>query len=110
MKNIYRAIIISVILFNLSGCGVSEITRGANSTYIVSAQYGSVNGSFSRATKDALERGNTFCESKGKKFIFVNEVKEGVVGFTPQSSTITFRCDDENLAIENTEKIKKVKI
>ena len=110
MKNIYRAIIISVILFNLSGCGVSEITRGANSTYIVSAQYGSVNGSFARATKDALERGNTFCESKGKKFIFVNEVKEGVVGFTPQSSTITFRCDDQNLAIENTEKIKKVKI
>ena len=110
MKNIYSVIIISVILLNLSGCGVSEITRGANSTYIVSAQYGSVNGSFARATKDALERGNTFCESKGKKFIFLNEVKEGVVGFTPQSSTITFRCDDENLAIENTEKIKKVKI
>jgi hypothetical protein len=109
MKNIYIVTILSVILFTLNGCGVSEITRGANSTFIVSAQYGSVNGSFARATKDALERGNAYCESKGKKFIFLNEIKEGVVGFTPQSSTITFRCDDENIALENIEKPKKIK-
>ncbi len=110
MNNIFKILIlISIISIGLSGCGVSEITRGANSTYIVSAQYGSVNGSFARATKDALERGNTYCESKGKKFIFLNEVKEGVVGFTPQSSTITFRCDDENIASENIEKPKKIK-
>ena len=64
MNNNFKVLIlISIISIALIGCGVSEITRGANSTYIVSAQYGSVNGSFARATKEALERGNTYCES-----------------------------------------------
>jgi hypothetical protein len=110
MKNKCAAAILSFItISSLTGCGTSEVTKGVNSTFIVSAQYGSLNGSWRRATAEALDKGNIFCANKGKKFIFINEEREGVPGWSPQVSTITFKCDGESLAAENNEKIKKVK-
>lgn len=110
MKNKLIAIVISLSAsFGLTGCGTSEVTKSINSTYIVSAQYGSVNGSWGRASREALEKRNMFCENKGKKFIFINEQRDWVWGWSPQSSTITFRCNDENIASEFSKKQEKIK-
>jgi hypothetical protein len=110
MNNKFLAVIVSFIgLLGLTGCGTSEVTKSINSTYVVSSQYGSLNGSWARASREALEKANTFCESKSKKFIFLNEQRDGVLGWSPQSSTITFRCDNEDIALEVFEKPKKIK-
>ncbi|WP_413892669.1 hypothetical protein [Candidatus Skiveiella danica] len=76
----------------LSACGTNEVVQKGSSVWSVSAQYGSVNGSFDRAQKEALEKGKAFCAAKGDEFIFMDEQRSGVPGYSMQVSTITFSC------------------
>lgn len=83
-----------IILF-LYGCmGTGDVLKRDESTYYVSSKYGSINGSWERATREASKKGHDFCSGQRKKFIFLSEQREGVWGFSPQSSTITFRCEE----------------
>ena len=89
----------------LVGCGTTEVIRNAHTnSYSVSAQYGSLNGSWTRASKEAGEKAMDYCKSMGKKFVFINEQKTGVVGWSPQESTINFDCSDATAPVD----IKKI--
>ena len=93
MKTKYLIAFIGTSL--LIGCGTTEVVRNAHTnTYSVSAQYGSLNGSWTRASKEAGEKAIDYCKSMGKKFVFINEQRTGVVGWSPQESTISFTCSD----------------
>lgn len=80
------------ILF-LQGCGTADVYRDTNTgTYKVSAQYGSLNGSWERASRDATEKAVAYCTSMNKKYHFISEEKNGIQGWSPQQSIITFEC------------------
>lgn len=76
----------------LASCGTTEVVRNENNTYTVSAQYGAMNGSWDRAQSEAKQKASQFCAQSGLQYYFVNEVRAGVVGWSPQSSTINFSC------------------
>ena len=81
-----------VSLIFLSGCGTTSVRELSPTTYSVSAQYGSLNGSWDRAQRDAIEKGTQFCTAKNQTFALLNERRSGTFGFSPQQSTITFSC------------------
>jgi hypothetical protein len=78
-------------------CGTSEVIKNPTSNgYVVSAQYGSLNGSWSRATQEAADKAKEYCAASGKQFLFITEQRTGVFGFSPQESSIAFDCVDGN--------------
>ena len=82
--------------FLLSGCGTSEVIKNPTTTgYVVSAQYGALNGSWTRASQEAVEKAKTYCEANGKQYMFITEQRTGVVGWSPQESSIAFDCLDQ---------------
>ena len=77
----------------LSACGTSEVIKNPTANgYVVSAQYGALNGSWTRASQEAAEKAKAFCEANGKQFVFITEQRTGVVGWSPQESSIAFDC------------------
>jgi hypothetical protein len=89
------ACIFSALL--LAACGTSEVIKNPTSNgYVVSAQYGALNGSWSRATQEAADKAKEFCAASGKQFLFITEQRTGVVGWSPQESSIAFDCVDGN--------------
>jgi hypothetical protein len=79
--------------FALVGCtGITDVTQTSPTTYSVSAQYGSLDGSWDRARNEAAAKAAQFCRAKGQQVALLNEQRSGVLGFTPQVSTITFAC------------------
>ncbi len=99
-----RAHIYTTLVVFLVGCGTSEVVKGPNSTYTVSAQYGSLSGSWGRASQEAMQRAQFFCDVKGEKFVFLGEQRDGVLGWSPQVSTITFRCGDNSRSLISEKK------
>jgi hypothetical protein len=93
--------ILSVIL--LSACGTTEVIKRADSNYSVSAQFGALNGSWNRATTEAVAKAEQFCNAMGQKYIFLNEKRDGVPGWSPQVSEITFQCGQDTNALIKTE-------
>ncbi|MBT8521128.1 hypothetical protein G6737_01050 [Polynucleobacter paneuropaeus] len=86
----------------LLGCGTTEVIRNAaTNSYQVSAQYGALNGSWGRASKEAGEKAIAYCQSMGKQFFFLNEQRTGVVGWSPQESVINFDCRDAPPSVTN---------
>ncbi len=81
-----------LFLSALSGCGTTGVNALSQSTYSVSAQYGSLNGSWSRAQREAVAKAQQYCDAKKETYAFISEQRSGVVGFSPQSSTIIFSC------------------
>ncbi len=86
----YSLFVISA--FVLTACGTSGVTKNPNSTFTVSAQYGSLNGSWDRAQREAVEKAQQHCDQMGLQYNFMNESRSGVVGWSPQVSAITFSC------------------
>ena len=76
----------------LSACGTGEVKQTSPSTFVVSAQYGSMNGSWARAQQEATEKAMKYCAAKSQQFVLIEEKREGILGVSPQSSTITFSC------------------
>jgi hypothetical protein len=87
------------ILVLLSGCGTTDVKETSPSTYTVSAQYGSLNGSWERAREDAVAKAREFCAAKRQTYSFINAQQSGVLGFSPQRSTITFSCGPDTAAL-----------
>ena len=86
----------------LSSCGTTEVIKNtATNSYQVSAQYGAFNGSWGRASKEAGEKAIAYCQAIGKQFVFLNEQRSGVVGWSPQESVINFDCGDSTPPITN---------
>jgi hypothetical protein len=94
MKKSQILILVAFTIVLLMGCKTSDISKGANSTYAVSAQYGSLNGGWERASQEAMRKASSICEKKGRRFVFINEKRDGTVGWSSQASIISFRCED----------------
>ncbi len=91
-------------------CGsVSEVVALSEDSFVISSSGIVGNGSASAEEIKALRSATLYCQKKSLQLNVINiEKVDPMFGRAP-SSTITFRCTDKNLAIENTEKIKKVK-
>jgi hypothetical protein len=101
MKKNKILVLVAFTIVVLAGCKTSDINRGADPTYAVSAQYGSLNGGWERASQEAMQKANSFCDKKGRKFVFVNEKRDGIVDWSSQASIISFRCKDIDTASAN---------
>ena len=99
MKNNQMLVLGAVTVVLLMGCRTPEISQGINATYAVSAQYGSLNGGWERASQEAIKKANSFCEKKDRKFVFVSEQRDGIVGRSSQASIISFRCEDTDTLV-----------
>ena len=86
------AVLLTLLSVLLSGCGAADIVQTGPTTYSASAQYGSLNGSWGRARDEATAKATQFCKAKGQVVTLLDEQRSGVLGFTPQNSTITFAC------------------
>jgi hypothetical protein len=84
----------------LTACGTSEISRNANETYTVSAQFGSVNGSWRRASIEANQKAFVFCEGRGEKAVVIAERQDGIWGFSPQRAEVNFTCGKSGPAVQ----------
>lgn len=111
MKKIQILVLVALNAVVLTGCKISDISRGVDSTYAVSAQYGSLNGGWERASQEAMQKATSFCEKKGRKLVFVNEKRDGIVGWSSQTSIISFRCEgiDTTLASNASNKTINIK-
>ena len=84
-------LILGTILI-ISGCGTTPMRTSADGTYTISAQFGSLNGSWERASSIVNEQAFNFCNESGKKVIVIEEIQDGVWGVSPQRSTLRFYC------------------
>jgi len=92
-----------LIVLILTACGTTEVIKRADSNYSVSAQFGALNGSWNRATEEAVAKAQQFCNAMGQKYIFLNEKRDGVPGWSPQVSKITFQCGQDTNALIKAE-------
>ena len=94
LHKVHIALISSALI--LAGCGTSEVIKNPTANgYVVSAQYGALNGSWGRASQEAVEKAKAYCQASGKQYIFITEERTGVVGWSPQESSIAFDCVDQ---------------
>lgn len=99
-QKMYRQLLVISLTLLLTACGTSGVIKNANNnTFSISSQYGSVNGSWTRATQEATDAAVAHCASMGQKYYFINEQRTGVVGWSPQESNITFSCGADTVAI-----------
>ena len=92
-----RSLIYLITPLLLAACvhGAGNVTKGDSANlYSVSAQYGSMGGSWERASREAAEKATAYCTTMGKKYSFISEQRSGVWGWTPQESTISFTCGE----------------
>ena len=89
-------------------CGsVSEVVALSEDSFVISSSGIVGNGSASAEEIKALSSATLYCQKKSLQLNVINiEKVDPMFGRAP-SSTITFRCADKNLAIENTE-LKKI--
>jgi hypothetical protein len=88
-----KSLLMTLLFVLLSACGTADVVETSSpTTYSVSAQYGSINGSWDRARNEAAAKATQFCRAKGQQVALLDEQRSGVLGFTPQKSTITFAC------------------
>ena len=85
-------VVLSVLL--LAACGSTGVRERADGTFTVSAQFGSINGSWERASGAVNDEARTFCSKMGKEVAIVEEVQDGTYGFTPQRAILRFNCID----------------
>jgi hypothetical protein len=83
-----------LIMIFLAGCGTAEVSKKTDDTYSVTSQYGSMNGSWDRAAKEALDKAVVYCEGRRQKMILIDERRDGIFGVSPQRVDITFKCAD----------------
>jgi hypothetical protein len=80
----------------LAGCAGVKVAENGDSTKTVTSNEGtSLNGGWNTAAASASSKAQEICKSSGKVAVFLNESREGAVGWTRLSSTITFKCVDD---------------
>jgi hypothetical protein len=87
-----RQYLLLLAVVMLVGCGTTDVIKRADDTYTVSSQYGSLNGSWDRAAKDAMDKAVAFCDGRRERILVVKELRDGVYGFSPQRVDIIFKC------------------
>ena len=92
-------------LVMLAACGTTDVIKKIDDAYTVSAQYGSLNGSWDRAAKDAMDKAIVFCEERREKIIIINESRDGIYGISPQRVDIVFKCSNDNKSNSTTEEL-----
>jgi len=67
-----------------------------------------MNGSWGRASTEAASKAEQYCNGLGLKYVFVGEKRDGVLGWSPQVSEVTFKCgqDTESLLKTDHERCK----
>lgn len=94
-----RTALITASAVLLAGCGTTSVVETSQSVYTVSAQYGSLNGSWDRAQLEAIAKAKDFCASRKDTYSFISEQRSGVWGYSPQRSQITFSCGPNTPAL-----------
>jgi len=90
---LHKLLLVTLFFILQSGCStVAEVVQISPTEYSVSAQYGSVNGSWDRARAEATAKARQFCEAKGQQVVLLDKYQSGILGVTPQKSTIMFAC------------------
>lgn len=92
-----KYIFVTAIFFTLlSGCSSGpELMKNPNGSYSSSAQYGSINGSWERASREAYAAAEESCSQLNLKMYVHGEQRTGVFGYSPQKSTITYSCQPD---------------
>jgi len=86
-----KKFVLSTVLI-ISSCGTTPMQTNADGSYTISAQYGSLNGSWERASREVNERAYSFCDKKDQKVVIIEESQDGVYGLSPQRSVLRFYC------------------
>jgi hypothetical protein len=81
------------LVSTLVGCAGVKVTENSDSTKTVTSNEGtSLNGGWNTAALSAANKAKEICNSSGQIAVFLNESREGAVGWTRLSSAITFKC------------------
>lgn len=78
----------------LAGCASTGVVASGDNTYTASAEYGSLTGSWGRATQEARGMARAFCDGRGRseRVVVLSEIRSGVFGVTPQRVSLVFAC------------------
>ena len=82
-----------MLLIALVGCGSTPVRTNADGTYTISAQFGSLNGSWERASSLVNQQALDFCNKLETKVIVIEEAQDGFFGITPQRVRLRFKCN-----------------
>ncbi|MDA9595430.1 hypothetical protein N9S29_02890 [SAR86 cluster bacterium] len=82
-----------ILLTAFVGCGSTPIRTNADGTYTISAQFGSLNGSWEKASSLVNQQALDFCNKLAKKVIVIEEAQDGWFGITPQRARLKFKCN-----------------
>jgi membrane-bound inhibitor of C-type lysozyme len=86
--------VVAVIAFAVTACATTgSAPTEKDGVYTVWAQYGSMSGSWEHARSDAIAQAQRVCADKGLTYVFLSEQRSGTYGWSPQRSTISFRCE-----------------
>jgi len=77
----------------LIGCAGVKVTENNDSTKTAISNEGtSLNGGWNTASASATNKAREICNASGQIAVFLNESREGAVGWTRLSSAVTFKC------------------
>jgi hypothetical protein len=92
-------ILAPAIALTLTACGAGDVLQAGPSTYQITAQEGLITGGWSAAQREAIAKGEQYCSALGQHFTLIGANNNGMPGWTPLSSSITFSCGaDANAA------------
>ena len=82
-----------VISISLFGCATtSEVSPLGNGRYMVGAQVRGGFSSWTEVKQMSLKKAAEYCSSQGKEMVAEDLGTNGVRGWTPQESNLTFSC------------------
>jgi hypothetical protein len=89
-------------------CFAQVVVPNINGTYTTSESRWLITGGYEKARSDALGYAKNFCEQKNSAYFVIEEKRDGVPGFTPLGSQITFTCKPNENAAENENSNKRL--
>lgn len=79
-------------LLMLISCATNTLITNPDSTHTSTAAFGMMHGGWNRAQGDAVNKAVAFCNARDLSYVFISEKQDGSPGWTPLSSSITFKC------------------
>ena len=105
-----------LVFFVTFGCFAETVVPNNNGTYTTRESHWLMTGGWDRARFDALGYAKNFCSQKNGNYLVIDEKRDGIAGFTPLTSEITFSCksidlvdDDENSKKRLVQEIERLK-
>jgi hypothetical protein len=98
MKKILLLSLIATTL--LSACGTSEVTKNINNNSLtVTGSQSWATGGWEKASIEASQKASDYCAKNNQDYIFINEQRTGVPGFSLLTSAISFTCGQNSKAL-----------